>query len=71
MARAERLQAVYGSMTITEDGLVLGAGTVLAAMERVLGKCGGLELDGGEERLLALLAAFCGQPVEPKVLDNI
>ena len=40
-------------MTFTEEGLVLGAGTVLAKRRR----CRALALDGAEERLLALLAS--------------
>jgi len=41
----------YRQMTVTEQGLVLGAGTLLAKMGE-----NGLYLDGEEERILTLLA---------------
>ena len=41
----------YRQMTVTEQGLVLGAGTLLAKMGE-----DGLCLDGEEERILTLLA---------------
>jgi hypothetical protein len=54
-------------ITLTEEGLILGAGTVLAKRrpDRLLA------LDGEEERLLALLAIAYGRPVSPSVIGNI
>ena len=63
---------MYRVMTITEDGLMLGAGTVLAKMDRAAEPTTGLVLGAAaEERLLALLAAAYGPPVEGSVLGNI
>lgn len=55
------------ALTITGEGLVFG-GTVLAKMER--GRAGGpaLVLDGGEERVLALLAVVYGEAIDHRVL---
>ena len=59
-------------MTIVGDGLVLGAGTVLAKMDGSAAPTAGLALDeAAEEHLLALLAAAYGRPVERRVLGNI
>jgi hypothetical protein len=59
-------------MTIVDDGLVLGAGTVLAKMDRSAEPTTGLLLgEAAEERLLALLAAAYGRPVDRRVLGNI
>ena len=58
-------------MTITEDGLVLGAEIVLARVDRSAGWMMGLALDGVEERLLALLAAAYGRPVGSRALGDI
>jgi hypothetical protein len=67
-----RRQPVHRVMTINENGLVLGAGTVLASTDRPAGPTAGLALDEpAEERLLALLAAAYGRPVERRVLGNI
>jgi hypothetical protein len=63
--------SVQRVMTITEEGLVLGAGTVLAKMEHRRGRAPELVLDGAEERILALLAAAYGRPIEATVIDNI
>ena len=54
-------------MIFTEQGLVLGAGTVLAKRR----PCRALALDGEEERLLALLAVAYGRPISSKVIGNI
>ncbi|HUI21888.1 MAG TPA: hypothetical protein VLZ74_12700 [Methylocella sp.] len=45
----------HHEMTLTERGLVLGAGTLLAKMDG-----GGLHLEGEEERVLTLLAIAHG-----------
>lgn len=54
-------------MTFTDEGLVFGAGTVLAKRrpDRALA------LDGEEERILALLAVAYGRSVSPQVIGNI
>lgn len=67
-----RLGPIYCVMTIVGDGLVLGAGTVLAKMDGSAAPTAGLALDeAAEEHLLALLAAAYGRPVERRVLGNI
>ena len=67
-----RLRPIHRVMTIAEDGVVLGAGTVLAPLDRSAGHVTGLVLDdAAEERLLALLAAAYRRPVELRVLGNI
>ena len=57
-------------MTITDEGLVLGA-TVLAPMRR--DPCGALAptIDGAEERILALLGIVYGKTAGARVLNNI
>jgi hypothetical protein len=52
------------AMTLTEDGLVLGAGTMLLQRS---GPANG----GGDERVLALLTVAYGRRVSPSVLGNI
>ncbi len=54
-------------MSLEQDGLVLGAGTVLAAR----GGANRLRLEGEEPRLLTLLSVAYGRPVDPAVLRNI
>jgi hypothetical protein len=49
------------TIEINEDGLVLGAGTVLARMDRDLSGARFLALDGDQRRLFALLAAAFGR----------
>lgn len=65
-----RLHAVpiAPALTLTAEGLLLGAGTVLVAATapRRLGS-----LQGQEPRVLALLAAAYGKSVAPSVLGNI
>jgi hypothetical protein len=58
-------------MTLTEAGLVLGAGTLL--MKRRPGSGGGpaLRIDGAEQRILALLAVAYERPVPAGVIGNI
>jgi hypothetical protein len=64
-------QPVHPSMTFTEDGLVLGAGTVLAKVG--LDPCDRPEttLNEVEERIAALLAAAYGTTVSRFALDHI
>lgn len=55
------------ALTITGEGLVLG-GTVLAKMERARAGGPALVVDGGEERVLALLAVVYGEAIDHRVL---
>src|ERR1700693_2123475 len=66
---AERVRSspLMPFITLTEEGLILGAGTVLAKRHPDRR----LALDGEEERLLALLAIAYGRPVSPSVIGNI
>jgi len=57
-------------MTITDDGLVLGA-TLLAPLRRDARGMPALVIDGNEGRILALLAIAYGRMVDPAVLGNI
>ena len=57
-------------MTITDDGLVVGA-TVLAPMHRDPCGMSGLAIDGADDRILALLSAAHAKAVGPRVLDGI
>ena len=65
-----RLRAVpiVPALTLTTEGLVLGAGTVLVASTAPRRSSG---LQGQEPRVLALLAAAYGKSVAPSVLGNI
>lgn len=69
--RSVRLQPVHQSMTFTENGLVLGAGTVLAKAD--LGRFDRPEtpLNEAEVRMVALLAAAYGATVSRSALDHI
>lgn len=58
-------------MAITEEELVLGAGTALAKWTPRNGHAPELALDGGEDRILALLSVSHGRSVSPAVLGNI
>jgi hypothetical protein len=64
---ARRSSPLAPFMSFTDQGLVLGAGTMLAKRR----PDHGLALDGEEERLLALLAVGYGRPVSPKVIGNL
>jgi hypothetical protein len=67
-----RLRPMHRVPTITEDGLMLGAGTVLAKIDYSSQPTAGLVLDkAAEDRLLALLAAAYRRPVERRVLGRI
>ncbi len=56
---------------MTEDGLVLGAATVLAKIGRSAGQDPEPAAANAGERILALLAVAYGQPVPSAVLGNI
>ncbi|MGB6174879.1 MAG: hypothetical protein WBF43_00730, partial [Methylocella sp.] len=58
------------SLAFTEDGLVLGAGTLVAPMRRGGGDAATLDLCG-EDRILALLAAAFAAPVDAAVLAKL
>jgi hypothetical protein len=61
---------IEAAMRFTPDGLVLGAGTVLAAAE---GSPGGktIRLEGCEARLATLLSAAHLEPIAPGALNHI
>jgi hypothetical protein len=56
-------------LTLTEDGLLLGADTVIAK-RRIDGGMA-CEIDGREEEILALIAAAYGRPVSHDVIANL
>jgi hypothetical protein len=65
-----RLRALAPVMTMTGEGLVLGA-TVLAKMGRDRYGMQELAVDVAAERALALLAVVYGKAVGPEILGNI
>jgi hypothetical protein len=58
-----RHERISKDMELTEAGLALGAGTMLAKTKWVNNECVGLDLDGREDRLLALLSIAFGRGV--------
>lgn len=58
-------------MHFVEDRLELGAGTILARMAGDPWHGRGLDLDGREARILALLAAAYRRPISPGALDHL
>ncbi|MGB6177395.1 MAG: hypothetical protein WBF43_13915, partial [Methylocella sp.] len=66
----DRARARYPRMEISGEGLMLGAGTVLAGMARDERGRPRLALDD-EPRAFALLATAYGRPVEPYVLAKM
>lgn len=68
--RERQVVPIEPRMTFGPAGLVLGAGTVLAASEPV-GGGRAIRLDGAEARLLALLAAAYGRTVGVESLGHI
>jgi hypothetical protein len=62
-----RFRGLHASMSLEKEGLVLGAGTILAKR----GDDCVLELAGEETRILTLLAVAYGQPIKPSALDTI
>jgi hypothetical protein len=65
-----RARGLRPRMEISREGLMLGAGTVLAGIARDERGRPRLALDD-EPRALALLAAAYGRPVEPHVLAKM
>ncbi|MGH6853441.1 MAG: hypothetical protein ACREDJ_09685, partial [Methylocella sp.] len=59
------LRHLHRQMTVTEQGLLLGAGTLLAKMEG-----DGLRLEGEEERILTLLAVAYRREVPAVTLGS-
>jgi hypothetical protein len=66
-----RSRPIEPVMTLTEQGLVLGAATVLVKARRNPEGLPGLAIAGSEERILALLALAYGEPVGPRVVGTI
>lgn len=66
-----RFAAIEPALTITEAGLVLGAGTVLAKHMTTAGGSPALAVTGNEERILALLTVACARRVDPGVIGHI
>lgn len=64
-----RLRAIHSVMSLEEDGLVLGAGTVLSPREP--GDADRLMVDGNEPRVLTLLSVAYGRPIDASILGNI
>jgi hypothetical protein len=64
----ERAVPISSVLRFAPEGLVLGAGTVLVAAEETRRL---RVLQGQHGRVLALLSAAYGKPVEPRVLGNI
>jgi hypothetical protein len=64
----ERFARTHPVMTFASEGLILGAGTILAPAEGVRRL---KSLKGQEQRILALLAAAYGKAVSSSVLGNI
>jgi hypothetical protein len=58
-------------MSITDDGLVLGASCVLAKQKTDASGRRLLAVDGNEKRILALLTAAYGRPIDPAVIDHV
>jgi len=61
------LGRLYANLSLEKDGLVLGAGTVLAKRDAD----GALEIAGEEARALTLLAVAHGRPIDVSVIDAI
>ncbi len=61
--KRSRATAICTAIGLTDDGLVFGAGTILARMTE-----GGLSLGSDRERVLALLAVAYRHPISPDVL---
>jgi hypothetical protein len=69
--RARRLAKFRRLPGLAERGLELGAMTVLAKRTRDRWGAADLALDGGEARILALLAVAYWHPVSPSVIGNL
>ncbi|MGA8170797.1 MAG: hypothetical protein WB816_08205 [Methylocystis sp.] len=63
--RRARSRPIAYAAEIGDDGLVLGAGTILARMTRDSQGEPALEPEEGEDRLFTLLAVAHGRPMSP------
>ena len=68
--RAQSRPIAYAA-EIGDDGLVLGAGTILARMTRDSQGEPALDLEEDEDRVLALLAAAHGRPMSPNLSRHL
>ena len=66
-----RSRPISYSAEIGDDGLVLGAGTVLAHMGRDEFGSPALALEKSQDRLLALLSAAQGRPASPEMMRHL
>src|ERR1700728_2092587 len=66
-----RSSSIEPTMTISADGLVLGAGTVLAKQGTDRWDRTALEIKGNDERIVALLSVAYGKAVDAGVIDHI
>lgn len=69
--RSGRFLSPHSRMRLTEDGLTLGADTVIVPLGRDDWERPVLEIEGNEERILALLSVAHEQPVSPNILGNL
>ena len=66
-----RYEPVSVHLTFHKNGLLLGAGTVIAPSGRDDWGRPVLKIDGNEERILALLSVAHDQPIMPRILNNL
>jgi hypothetical protein len=62
---------IESTLTITEDGLVLGAGTVLAKRRMDRWDRSALAIEGQEEHIVTLLSLAYGRIIDPSVMVHI
>jgi hypothetical protein len=55
-------------LTVTKEGIVLGANTVIAKRRNDNGAC---EIEGREVEILGLISAAFGQPVSPDIIPHL
>lgn len=70
-AERARLFPIEPAMTFAESGVVLGAGTVVAARSTPHQGRTAFAIDGCDERILALLAVAHGRAVAPETVGHI
>ncbi|HTW34408.1 MAG TPA: hypothetical protein VMD53_07315 [Rhizomicrobium sp.] len=64
---AARFRGIRANLCLDDEGLTLGAGTLLAKRNHD----GSLALDGEEEKVLTLLSIACGKALDPSALKPI
>ena len=64
---AARFRGIRANFCLDDEGLTLGAGTLLAKRNHD----GSLALDGEEEKVLTLLSIACGKALDPSALKPI